>query len=88
MSLTSVALTVHYLNVRQGKLGTTVLSFRLSTSYNMYTADKDSLPMEGFFKHNPNYFQLTQPGDSTFSSVLLPPSNIYGRHFVLFTFIY
>ncbi len=29
-------------------------------------------PWEDLFKHNPNYFQITQPGGSTFPSCLAP----------------
>jgi hypothetical protein len=29
------------------------------------SADTGSRPLDHFFKHNPNYFQITQPGNST-----------------------
>jgi hypothetical protein len=63
MSLTSVALMVQYLNVRQRKWGTVII---LTVHIlQLDSADTGSLPMEDFFKHIPNYFQITQPGSST-----------------------
>jgi hypothetical protein len=50
----SVALTAQYLNVRQ-----TVHILQQDS------ADIVSLPMEEFFRHNPNYFHRTQPGSRT-----------------------
>ncbi len=67
MSHTSMALMVQYLNVRQRKLGTSIIQ-----TVRMYSVDTDWLPMEDFFKHNPNCFQTTQPGGSTFPSCLAP----------------
>ena len=63
MSLTSVALMAQYLNVRQRKLGTIII--QTVRILQLDSADTGSLPMEDFFKHIPNYFQITQPGSST-----------------------
>jgi hypothetical protein len=65
-----VALTAQYLNVRQRKLVTTVQVQHYYSDCSAHilqhdSADKGSQPMEYFFKHNPNYFQITQPGRST-----------------------
>jgi hypothetical protein len=63
MSHTSVALKVQYRNVRQPKLGTiiiqTVHTLQLDSAYT------GLLPIEEIFKHNSNYFQITQPCSST-----------------------
>ncbi len=55
----TVALTPQYLNIRQRKLGTTVLSFRLSVSYKHESAVTDSLPEEEFVHGHSNHFQMT-----------------------------
>jgi hypothetical protein len=60
MPHTSVALTAQYLNVRQRKIGTIIVQ-----TVHISSSMKGSLPMEDFFKHNPNYFQITLPGSST-----------------------
>ncbi len=60
MSHTSVALKAQYLNVRQRKLGTIIIQI-----VHIDSVDTGSLPIEDIFKHNPNYFQITQPGSST-----------------------
>jgi hypothetical protein len=59
MSHASVALKAQYLNV-QRKLGTVMIQ-----TVHIDSADKGSLPIEDNFKHNPNYFQITQPCSST-----------------------
>jgi hypothetical protein len=76
---TSVALTAHYLNVRQHRLGTIIIQTVHILQHE--SADTGSLPMEDFFKHNPNYFQITLPGSST-----ITPTNKWrrqGREFFL-----
>jgi hypothetical protein len=55
MPQTSVAQMAQNLNVRQRKLDTIIIqSVHILQNAN---ADTGSLPMEDFFKHNPNYFQ-------------------------------
>jgi hypothetical protein len=63
MPHTSVALTAQYLNVRQRKLGTIIIQTVQILQHER--ADTGSLPMEDFFKHNPNLFQITLAGSST-----------------------
>ncbi len=48
---------------RQCKLGTIIIQTVYVLQYD--SAVTGSLPVENFFKHNPNYFQITQPGTST-----------------------
>ncbi len=61
---TSVALTAQCLYVRQCKLGTNII--QTVHILQLDSAATGSLPTEeDFFKHNPNYFQITQPGSST-----------------------
>ncbi len=62
-SLTSVAVMAQYLNVRQRKWGTIII--QIVHILQLDNADIGSLPMVDFFKHIPNYFQITQPGSST-----------------------
>ncbi len=57
MPHTSVAQMAQYLNVRQRKLGTIFIQTVLILQHE--SMDTDSLPMEDFLKHNPNYFQIT-----------------------------
>ncbi len=59
MPHTSVALTAQYLNVRQRKLGTIIIQTVHILQHD--SADTGSLPLEDFFKHNPNYFEITLP---------------------------
>ncbi len=63
MSLTSVALMAQYQNVRQRKWG--IIIIQTVHILQLDSADTSSLPKEDFFKHIPNYFQITQPGSST-----------------------
>jgi hypothetical protein len=63
MSHTSMSLAAQYLNVRQRKLGTIIIQTVHILQHD--SADTGSLPMENFFKYNPNYFQITQPGSGT-----------------------
>jgi hypothetical protein len=64
---TSVALTAQCLNVRQCKLGTNII--QTVHILQLDSAATGSLPTEeDFFKHNPNYFQITQPGSSTITA--------------------
>jgi hypothetical protein len=63
LPVTSVALTAQYLNVRQRKLGTNIIWTVHILQHE--SADTGSLPMEDFFKHNPNRFLITLPGSST-----------------------
>jgi hypothetical protein len=62
MPHTSVTLTAQYLNVCQRKLGTIFIWTVHILQHE--SADTGSLPMEDFFKHNPNYFQITLPSSS------------------------
>jgi hypothetical protein len=63
MPHTSLALTAQYLNVRQRKLGTIII--KTVQILQNERVDTGSLPMEDFFKHNPNYFQIILPDSST-----------------------
>jgi hypothetical protein len=62
MSRKLADLMAQYLNVRQSKLG--VITYHNTDSH---IPQHDGA--ENFVKHNPNYFQITQPGSST----ALPP---------------
>ncbi len=65
MLLTSVALIAQNLNVRQRKWGTIhIQTFHI---LQLDSADTGTLPMEDFFKHIPNNFQIIQPSSSAVS---------------------
>ncbi len=55
-----MALTAQYLNFRQRKLGTNKIQTVHIRQHE--SADTGSLPIEDFFKYNPNYFQVSLPG--------------------------
>jgi hypothetical protein len=66
MSRRSVSLTAQYLYVCQCKLGTIIIqTVHILQLDSVDTGSLPNVPMEDFFKHIPNYFQLTQPGSST-----------------------
>ncbi len=75
MSRTSVSLTAQYLNVRQRELGTIIILTVRGLPYD--NADTGSLPMEDFFEHNPNYFQITQPGSITVTPTSVPMNSLF-----------
>jgi hypothetical protein len=77
MSCISVALMAQYLNVRQRKLGTIIIQTVRIQQHD--SADTGSMPTKDFLKHNPSYFQITQPGSSTITSPYQLGFIVYGR---------
>jgi hypothetical protein len=67
MSHISVVLTAQYLNVCQRKLGTISIIIQTVHILQHDSADTGPLPVEDFVHHNPCYFQIIQPGRSTFT---------------------
>jgi hypothetical protein len=69
---------VQYLNVCQIKLGGIIIIQTVSVHIlQRDSADTGAPPLlEDFFKHNPNYFQITQAG----SSSVTPPYQLIGTY--------
>ncbi len=59
----------------QSKLGTIIILTVRILPYD--SADTGSLPMEDFFEHNPNNFQLTQPGSITVTPTSVPMNSLF-----------